>query len=814
MTDLLPPEPEAFVLRVNNGTGAGSYTPNTIVTLRANPAPVGNVFDRWVAISGNPTISNLLTATTTLTMPSGAAQVSATYRESSTSKPYEAEAMTSANDARISNVHPGFTGTGFIDFGGLGSWAEWSNIAVASAGDYHLRFGYANGGAPRQCVVIVNGTAVGNVAFSSTDSWTTWKTENIKVSLRAGSNTVRLRAITAAGGPNLDSMSVIGAGANAVTYLLDVKNGTGDGLYLGNQAVTIRADAPAAGKQFDRWMIESGSPRIANPSAASTTVTLGTGPSVITATYKDIGTEDARIDAVFLAQTHVLQPTDPYFTLTSNRPALLKVHVISPSAGQAPVVRANVILGNNRRELTLQGPAMLPRSLPSAPGQVQHTFSDSFTVMIPAQWVRQGMRVEIQAKNSVVAHDIKVGASNPVPMQMFDIHYFKPSTGDYPAGFLQELQAKWPVSSLTIERVRNVVFPELVIPARPGVGAPHVRVRSREEYKAKTGQNFDGEQAAALQWVHALSASGGNYDTSLGYVNIVGVPAGGQAGSFDGVGSINSVGVLHHELGHALGLPHWGEATGYPYRGDMYGITAPPQELHVGPHWAFDLTSKTFIPPTVQRDIAVKGMYKLDPMWGGGSGQQEAPFLLNHFSDYSVFRMQDYLTKKLAVFRSGRYYRWNDQTGDYTRDITEGLGIRYPLETGVQVISVMAAVTLADKTVNMIYPPIGPYKGNRIYTFNPASQADRTAAITRQFCPNGGCDFTLRVMQGGKQTTYMLPAAGDAASSPLSVSSLKTVAVNLRAIDGPVTKVELLLTPDSENTGLPANPEILAIWPQ
>ena len=44
------------------------------------------------------------------------------------------------------------------------------------------------------------------------------------------------------------------------------------------------------------------------------------------------------------------------------------------------------------------------------------------------------------------------------------------------------------------------------------------------------------------------------------------------------------------------------------------------------------------------------------------------------------------------------------------------------------------------------------------------------------------------------------------------VSSLKTAAINLRASDGTVTQVELLLTPDAEKDGLPSDPEVLGTW--
>ncbi len=517
------------------------------------------------------------------------------------------------------------------------------------------------------------------------------------------------------------------------------------------------------------------------------------------------------IAGVTLAQTHVLEPDDPLFKLVGNRPALLKVQVVAPSGTAVPKVTAVLSVDDGTTTLTLEGPDTLPNRFKSALGKVAHRYDDSFTTLIPAQWIQPGLNIKVTAGQIAVEHDIKVGAPTDVKMKMFDIHYFGLGDKDYPAGAFDELEAKWPVSNLSIERIRDVNFYELVIPARSE--APNVRVTSKQDYKEQTGLNFDGEQAAALQWVEALSASGGNYDVAMQYINIIGVSAGGQAGGFDGVGGI-SLGIFHHELGHALSLPHWGNSSSYPYKGDMYGIRAPDvyRETHVGPIWAFDLPSLTFIPPTVQENAVggEVGKYKKNPMQGGGVGDQEQGFFFRHFSDFCANRMQGYLEGKVAVLRDGLYYKWNDQDGDYTRPVISN-GVRYPIEQDVPVISIMASMTLSDRQVNMVYPPIGPYTGNLILTFDPNNAQDRVAAA-EDFAPSDGCDFTLRVVQGDQQRTYMLPASGIEGSDPYSKKSLKTEAVNLRASDGPVTQVELLFTPNAEKNGLPDNPEVLHIW--
>lgn len=540
-----------------------------------------------------------------------------------------------------------------------------------------------------------------------------------------------------------------------------------------------------------------------------------------------------KIDAVYLAQTHVSEPDYKYFNLTANRPALLKVNVVSKFPIRSPKVIATIANKNGkRRDVVLKGPKNLPleSELSSELGKVKHSYKDSFNIIIPKELIQPGLSIAIKAGNQIYKKDIKVGAPNEMSMQMFDIHYFgRKINKDYKDGIFNEVESKWPVSSFDIERVRGVKFHELVVPARPGAKTPHVRVSSPEEYKKKTGKRFDGEQAAALQWVHALSDSGGNHDFAMMYVNIIGVHSGGQAGAFDGVGQVGHHGIFHHELGHALGLPHWQQNKQYPYRGHMFGIQSPSTDkvegkdrVHVGPIWGYDLRSKKFIPPTTQSNFTnehkyksedVVGKYKRDPMAGGGMGDQEEGFSLRHFSDYSVYKMQEYIEKKLVVVKNdGKYYKWSRKENSYSVPDTGKVGVRHPIKTDVQVISVMAATTLSDKSVNMVYPPIGPYKGNLIYRFDPTVAYNRREANNLQFCPKDGCDFTLKVVQGGRIKHYMLAASGQEGGDSYKKHTLKTKAVNLSASDGPVTEVTLLHTPDVNKNGIKPRAEILYKW--
>lgn len=527
----------------------------------------------------------------------------------------------------------------------------------------------------------------------------------------------------------------------------------------------------------------------------------------------------ATIDAAYFGQTHVLKPTNPYFGLVSNREALIKAHVVDPATPPSPSVTAVLTLDGMTLNLPMSGPATLPASVPDGLGVVQHDYADSFTAIIPATWLQPGLDVSVEVGGggpSTAFNNLEIGAPTRVIMTMFDVGYFSPPSGDYPAGWEDELEAKWPVSELELRRLANVTFPELVVPPRAGL--PAARVRSPSDYQQQTGQPFDGEQAAALVWNGALKRAAGRQNRlSLYYINIYNVNAGGQAGGFSGVGNGTSAGILHHELGHALSLPHWGDNASYPYKGAMHGIQPPNNynDTHAGPAWAFDLPSQAFIPPTVQPNNVSghpDGTYKVDPMQGGGTGYQEPGYLLNHFSDYSINQARNYLENHVVIWNDslGSYASWNQATGDYTNTVANN-GVNYPIVRDVPVITVMAAISGASPDVCMVYPPIGPYTTGLIKTFDPRVPAERAEAQAI-FAPANGCDVSVRITQGGMEKIYMLAASWEPGADPLSGNSLRTEAVNLPAADGEVTRVELLYTPDAEDNGLPADPDILYTW--
>jgi unsaturated rhamnogalacturonyl hydrolase len=140
---------------------------------------------------------------------------------------YEAENAT-IFEGQVNSDHPGFTGTGFVNYDNVvGSYVEFA-VSAPAAGTFTLTFRYANGTSTnRPMDIAVNGTVkVPNLAFGSTGTWDNWTNQTATVDLVAGANTVRASATTSGGGPNLDSMNVASGGGGGTDWSTAVVNST------------------------------------------------------------------------------------------------------------------------------------------------------------------------------------------------------------------------------------------------------------------------------------------------------------------------------------------------------------------------------------------------------------------------------------------------------------------------------------------------------------------------------------------------------------------------------------------------------------
>lgn len=81
--------------------------------------------------------------------------------------------------------------------------------------------------------------------------------------------------------------NVVQLAVRSQSYTVTVNSGTGGGEYVAGDTVTIRANAPASGKQFNKWVVDSGSVTLASATSSTTTFTMPAEAVTVTATYKN-----------------------------------------------------------------------------------------------------------------------------------------------------------------------------------------------------------------------------------------------------------------------------------------------------------------------------------------------------------------------------------------------------------------------------------------------------------------------------------------------------------------------------------------------
>lgn len=531
------------------------------------------------------------------------------------------------------------------------------------------------------------------------------------------------------------------------------------------------------------------------------------------------------IKAVYFAQTHVVKfdyvvpNTNEKLKIIGDREMLLKVNITSSIGGVSPQVKAKLDLNNTSTEINLVGPANLPTSFNDTFGQVVHSFSDSFTGVVPKEWVKPGLKITIfTPTQSLVFDNLSIGAQNRIYVTNFEINAFRLQNSPFENGWEKEFGTKLPTAEFAVQNIPNILFEEISAP--PLKGRIAARFNSLADYKVKTGADFGEHNDVSLRWRSALTLAAGINYSFMKYMTVswtfTDSPIKGVGGGYASVqrrGSASGLGIFIHEAGHALSLPHWGDSKTYPYKGEMFGIQTGSiyNGTHSGPIWGYDDLKRVFIKPTITNLNPLT--YKNDPMQGGGRNNQEAGFLTNHFSDYSVNQMRSFLENRLVIYNelSANYVKWNNTTKSYSNVQANPGNVTYPIQREVDVISVMAAASSNTPQANIVYPPIGPYKSGIIAVFDPRVAADRTIA-DMHFCPTNGCDTTLKIQQGTTTKYIMLPTGLDATLAQSNDQSFITRAVNLPASDGQVFRVDLLSTPDSEKNGLPSNPAVLATW--
>lgn len=123
---------------------------------------------------------------------------------------YEAEAATDIDEGVVESIHPGFSGTGYVNINNFSNTFFLHVINSPFAGPATLRVRYANGtGASRPIAISVNGAPGGTVPGAPTGSWSSWATASVPILLIAGSNDVVHSSVVAEGMPNIDRFDIV-----------------------------------------------------------------------------------------------------------------------------------------------------------------------------------------------------------------------------------------------------------------------------------------------------------------------------------------------------------------------------------------------------------------------------------------------------------------------------------------------------------------------------------------------------------------------------------------------------------------------------
>lgn len=231
-----------FELNVVNGTGSGSFTQGTVVTIKADAPPAGKVFWKWEVKEGHPYIQNWLEDTTEVIIKQADVKIEAVYKDATPITP------------------PGPAKYALKVDGGIGSgeYGENSEVIIkAYAPELGKEFDKWE---------LVSGDAVIEDVNSAITKVTT---KAMAANIRAVYKESSIPAPT-------------------LKFDLIVKNGTGSGTYEENEVVSIKADAAPAGEEFDRWMITSGTAVLDNYRSPNTTITIKDSNVKIEALYKKL----------------------------------------------------------------------------------------------------------------------------------------------------------------------------------------------------------------------------------------------------------------------------------------------------------------------------------------------------------------------------------------------------------------------------------------------------------------------------------------------------------------------------------------------
>lgn len=174
---------------------------------------------------------------------------------------YEGEANTFQKGCNFATSHFPYIGRGYLEIKNNGSFSEWNNINVAKSGKYTIIIKYSNAsGYDKQCALSVNGRFIKNIPFKTAyKNWAYYYNARVIVDLERGNNTIKLKANTVNGGPNIDNIAV---SSNLISSpsdnLYNVKKFGAKGNGVNNETAAIQAAINACSGTNGTVILDSG----------------------------------------------------------------------------------------------------------------------------------------------------------------------------------------------------------------------------------------------------------------------------------------------------------------------------------------------------------------------------------------------------------------------------------------------------------------------------------------------------------------------------------------------------------------------------
>lgn len=365
---------------------------------------------------------------------------------------------------------------------------------------------------------------------------------------------------------------------------------------------------------------------------------------------------DMQVQQVQLAQTHLQSPDAPYFNLTANRWALLKVDITSLSAANAPDITAIVIdkHGKELGRVNLTGPEKLPQkpleitNTPSINAAQLHR--NSYTAPLKGQWMQPDVRVKIMAGTTPITLPytdddgyiaLNIHHDNQITTRVTNSTLYQQGHGVYaysPMSWGMEAAAKLPVNQFTLYSYPAISQSPYL---QPYMGH-HYNQSALIMPKYDHINLFIDSANQQIPWSYLdsqISNTTNSYNEELFYSA---VQPNNPSMSILGLASPNYGGgipypdVLWHEIyGHGLGLPHTTSKT-YPYDAKSNGH-----------HLAYDQQKQRY---TTFRYQAKNGEIKeIKPSLYPSAGQRgkipNDAFV--PYSDYYIWKAQQNLAQKI-----------------------------------------------------------------------------------------------------------------------------------------------------------------------